>query len=370
MFRKYSFTGSLLVSLLLACPVAAVGPPGATAGDLKRWQAELRTSKDPQRLQDAAVFLCQKGPPCSVARVARLLTDPDFLTRLDADRSYKWATHTLRMRRVVGAVGERGDAEAEQALVMLAYDKEFTAHPVRRKALIEAAGNVRAPSDKLLAWLDTSPVPGTDGGVPAALARMRSPKACAVLEKWIRVPGNNKIGWFISGILPVRDDPAILGLYRRVLTKGVRDSRLRKYVVLSLFHYDREWYGGPALTYDRPQPPSWKRSPSASLREVLSLADLALKLDLDEPTKAKVRATKAEIGAILARRARATPARLARLIAELDSNDFEVREAASGALRGLAETAEPALRLELNRARSLEARRRIQELLRALEEDL
>lgn len=65
--------------------------------------------------------------------------------------------------------------------------------------------------------------------------------------------------------------------------------------------------------------------------------------------------------------ARIEEARLARLIAELDSDQFKVREQAGKELSGLREMAEPALRKAQPSARSAEGRRRLRELLDQIE---
>ncbi len=57
------------------------------------------------------------------------------------------------------------------------------------------------------------------------------------------------------------------------------------------------------------------------------------------------------------------PKRLAKLLADLDSDDFETREAASKALAGLGPDAEGALRRALDQAPSAEVRQRVEELL-------
>src|SRR5262249_18800102 len=56
------------------------------------------------------------------------------------------------------------------------------------------------------------------------------------------------------------------------------------------------------------------------------------------------------------------------LIADLDSERFRVREAAKASLRQLYDVAEPALRKALASRPSLETARRIEELLRAIED--
>jgi WD40 repeat protein len=65
----------------------------------------------------------------------------------------------------------------------------------------------------------------------------------------------------------------------------------------------------------------------------------------------------------LARAVRPDPARLARLIADLDDEQFAVRERAAGELEKVGEAAEPALRRALRQNPSLEVRRRIEPLL-------
>jgi hypothetical protein len=61
------------------------------------------------------------------------------------------------------------------------------------------------------------------------------------------------------------------------------------------------------------------------------------------------------------------PKRLARLLAELDSQEFAAREKATRELRELGEVVEPALRHSLDKQPSLETRQRVERLLKELE---
>src|SRR5262249_54966475 len=61
--------------------------------------------------------------------------------------------------------------------------------------------------------------------------------------------------------------------------------------------------------------------------------------------------------------------RITRLIAELDSDEFEVREKATAALQALGWKAEPELRRYLEAKPTVEAGRRVQQLLTALRKD-
>jgi len=60
------------------------------------------------------------------------------------------------------------------------------------------------------------------------------------------------------------------------------------------------------------------------------------------------------------------PRHLARLVADLDSNEFSVREKATQELQALGERAAPSLRRALEKQPSLELRRRVKELLDGL----
>jgi hypothetical protein len=60
-------------------------------------------------------------------------------------------------------------------------------------------------------------------------------------------------------------------------------------------------------------------------------------------------------------------ARIAKLLTALDGDDFDGREAASRALSKLGDLAEPAVRKALEAKPSLEARRRLEELVNKLD---
>jgi len=61
------------------------------------------------------------------------------------------------------------------------------------------------------------------------------------------------------------------------------------------------------------------------------------------------------------------PKRLARLLADLDSQEFTAREKATRELGELGEVAEPALRQALDKQPSLETRQRVERLLKEME---
>jgi WD40 repeat protein len=146
-------------------------------------------------------------------------------------------------------------------------------------------------------------------------------------------------------------------------------------VVTSLaFSPDGAWLAGglrngTALVWGVPTAP--QRRPAAAL-SARRLEQLWAELAADNPVKAHaaqwaLAATPAQTVALLRKQLRPVvavpPKELARLLADLDSERFAVREAAFGKLRTLGPQAEPALRRALEGQPTAELRRRVKALL-------
>jgi HEAT repeat protein len=372
------------LSLALAFSTLALGQPALVPGsegrkdpaaELAAALEVLRRTQDPQGLEKAALAVARSKPPEALPRLVNYLLDPVFLCRMDAERDYKkYYGFQRSIQRVLKAIGEQDTAEADKALMRLANDENFMAVGEREASIIRAAGEIRHPSRRLLAFLDQKATPEewTKYIAIEALARMRSPDACALIEKRLALPdyeAQTKVCWFIDGLLPVRDSPAIVGLYRRVLEKGVTDEKLRNRIVQSLFDYrPRDWAEGRIACGGDPQPgpPPRKEASTDALQELLKIADIALNLDLWKETREGVVRERGEIQDRLRRREAATPKRLAALIADLDHDDFKTRERATAELRALGDEAENALRQALAGRPSPEARQRLEQLLEDL----
>src|SRR5688572_24401228 len=96
---------------------------------------------------------------------------------------------------------------------------------------------MRNPSKE---WLDVveSDVPSFAVSI---LAKMRSPAASERIEKLFFTSQTasqaQKKQWFTFYLLNVRNDPAIVGLYKSLLTKGIEDDVLRNTAVQTVFDY-------------------------------------------------------------------------------------------------------------------------------------
>ena len=172
-------------------------------------------------------------------------------------------------------------------------------------ALIYAAGEVHQPSKVLLHWVDEQGTPKNGANLAVeAFARMATDESCALIEKRMLSNGYDKydkMGWLHSILIPVRDHPAVVRLYKRLMQATIEDDEVREALVQSLFDYrPKEWYGtSPSHDTD---PVKWKDCSTPVLEKLLNIADTADKLDVSAEAKAGVAKARKEIQSILAAR--------------------------------------------------------------------
>jgi len=329
----------------------------------------LQSSTNPEELEAACLTICRTADASSLDLLLSFLEDNSFYYRLDSldDYTFKKARE-LRLSRIVQAIGKLPPPLANPALVRLSNHKEFLSNSARKLAVIEACGSVRSPSVPLLDFLDAL-AGAEEGWEPNAavrvLAEMRSPAACNRIEKVFFSTKDSRRNWFTHYLIQVRDDFAIVVLYRRLLVRGIQDASLRNLAVQTLFDYRLEdWYdvSKPRL----PKPPPRREAAPESLRELLKIADLSLKLDLTPDTRESVLNGRKEIEPILKFHDEGHPERIARLIDELNSPTFKVRDSATGALEMYGDWAEPYLRRALAAPPSEEVRQRLNNILAKL----
>ncbi len=273
-------------------------------------------SRDRNLLESTALDLCASKDPKALEVLTKWLLDPVFVARMDNEEEYKYYRHRLRIKRVLLAIGKKGTAEAESALLRLGEDREFTRHVARMDGLIVACGWIKKPSAKLLEFLDSRITKqGTYTSIVIdALAQMHTPESCALLEKWFHSAdyvGPSRPGWFTETILEYRNDPNIVAFYRRLLSVEIRDERLRNRMIQSLYDYrPLDWYGRVGYSHmlrrgsTAPKPPPRKDASTEVLRELLEIAELTKKLDLSPETREGVQKAVKEINEILAERAK------------------------------------------------------------------
>lgn len=370
----------LLAAIVLFCN--SHGHPAACedhqpAESLPQVKQLLQDARDPRELEKAALRLCGNSE-AHLQLLTTLLLDPAFLRRIDNDNEYQnyleYHSSPLRVNRLIVAIGKVGTPEALKCLLRLVEDKVFTSHEARLDALIEASGFLRQSSTRMLAFLASDVVWKSDSYLAVrALARLGTPQALAVIEKRFfaaRHSNYDRMGWFAAVLVHFRNEREVVALYKRILTRGVSDLALRNAIVQSLFEYRiKVWEYAPERYYGElwghPRP---RDASSEVLRELLTIADVVVKQPLAEDTQRGVPAARAEIAKILQRRKLTpTPQRLAQLLTDLDHSRFTVREKATTELEKLGDIVEDALRQTLARKPSAEVRRRVEMLLKKLE---
>jgi hypothetical protein len=382
---------SPLLVLCISCIAACSNSPSDREGsnksrgkgqfDTAKASLVLRTSHDSEQLEELAISLCESQDPAALELVLCLLEDAGFWARLDSKEVYNYAEKELRLRRVLMAVGKLPPGKANAALLRLTQNDDFMRRPARVSyemqgrvnALMHACGEVREPSEKLLDFLDSQAKPGSGYSylIVPILARMRSPAASRRIEAhFLAAPDNDRSRpyWFTMDLLPYRDDLAIVQLYRRLLTSDLRDASLRHTMVQAVFDYrPKDWYSPNKIEYYKRiyKLPPRREAATETLEELLTIADICSKLDLNETTRASVLKGRKEIETILEFRRSGGPERIAKLIAQLDDNSFQMRDQATRDLEKYGDWAEPALREALRANISAEMRERISRLLRA-----
>jgi hypothetical protein len=242
----------------------------------------LRGSRDPARLQAAAVALASSPRAGDHEALLARLRDPDFLRRLDSAAAYRGSPKRLRLAAVLTALGSNPAAGARRALIALAQSPSFNASAPRADLLIQACASLRPAPPEVVRFWDAHSRPD-DGFTPLtieALVQNGSAPALALLERKLADPrhaDDDKRAWMLSSVLTHRNDPALLAACGRWLARGLA-KRLKPTLVDALFDYrPTEWFS-PA-TVLRP-PPRAEASPAAraELRKIGAYALRAVTL--------------------------------------------------------------------------------------------
>jgi len=302
----------LLAAVTVSCGEKSTPNEKEDTVDLKATLSILRDSKDPAQLEAAAVSLCKAKAAEALRNLVPILRDAKFLQRLDSEQDYEDHEDQLRIRSVLQAMGRSPSSQAVQALEEISEDKGFIGDLARLEALIDACGLLEKPSPKLLTFLDSQAQPGgvMTNRVTGTLARIGSAEACQLIEKRLLSKDYDqsfKVSCFTEDLIEYRNRPGVVGLYKRFLRSDALGPKLREIVVLTLFDYRRlEWY---KTAHNAPVAPPRGDASTGVLTEVLECADLALKLDVPQEVKERVKVARKEIEDILAgRKAQKEPA--------------------------------------------------------------
>ena len=367
--RVQKNTGALMAGMiamgLIGCakeeqPVAVNTPIQRQAMELAKKVAVLESTKDPAEMERLALALAKSEEPESLNALIAFLKDPEHLAVLDPkpqdNNEFK-----LRLFPLLQALAQLPPDQANASMVALAEPIFTNKSNNRHLAYIQACAEIKQPSSALLKILDAQVSPiGCTNTVIATLIKMRSPAACDLLEKYSRGKYFSD-GWFTHKLLLVRDDPAIVAFYEKLLRSDMHPDSLRNIIVQTLFDYrPEEWYdqNKPRLYVPPPRP----EASTEVLENLQKIADYCLTLKVTDKTMESIRKGQKEIDQILEFRRNHAP-KIPQLINDLGSEKFQVRDRATRELVGFGELVEPILRKAVQGDLSFETRQRLEQIL-------
>ena len=261
----------------------------------------LRTSKDRDALQQAAIELIRTRDAKKLASLRDFLSDPAFLARLDDVN-----TPNVKTRRLSAVFRELTNypspASAELSL-RLGSDSRFLSDPDRKALLLPALAAVRPMSEASAQFFGKANAEGYYSINAPLLARNGSPRAVELFRKMIEdgsVPSARRVDALHSSIVPVRTNVAIIGVAERLISAKL-DPDVLAGLIESMFDYQpRRWYG---VARSMPQPPPWSGASAEALDRLSKLAGSASGINGLPPALVEaVRASKREIDSLRSRK--------------------------------------------------------------------
>jgi hypothetical protein len=328
--------------------------------------AILRQAKDRDELTQTAVGLARSKNPKALEHLMAFLLGSEFWNRLDDDPK-----SPRRLAKVLTAIGQMATPQAEEALLKFATDEQFMAYDAakRIRSLFDAFGEIHRPSTKLMAFLEYETIKGEEKyNVQAAmrtLAKMGTPESAALFEKRLLSSAfkRDRYPLICHDLLCHRNWPANVELLKRLLNLPLanKEDHLHWMIVTALFYQYNDLH--KSRQAGNHEPPPRQYAPTEVLEELVRIADRVPQLDIPEEAKRVVTREKKAIQRILDFRYNQGPTRVRRWIAELDHDEFQVRQQAEQELAKVLDFAELALKKALKANPSPEAQRRLERLL-------
>ena len=237
------------LALFLVLPLAAQAPP------------------HPDTLQQKALTLAASR---DYSRLARLITDPAFLSNLDSPATGK----TRRLETILKALEANAGPDTASLCHTLAASNVFLSDPDRRLFLLNILAAVRPMSKQTVALFQESNALGYFPSNAILLASNASPLAMELFETMMvsnAITVENRIDLLHFALIPRRTSLPILRSAANIAARAT-DPRLAHGALKSIFDYQPRWFR-PSNAADRPPP--WESASRESLAAALQLARAA-----------------------------------------------------------------------------------------------
>jgi uncharacterized membrane protein YfbV (UPF0208 family) len=243
--------------------LAALTPTTTKSADWKQ--------KDPARLQAAAVAIAVSGKPADLADLARQLSDPAFLRRLDPEPG-----SLTRFAEVFQALSAHPSPATAALCLQVAQSSGFDALPSRWNFLLAALAAVRPMTADAARLFQKTGRSGFLEVNISLLAGNATPEALKVMESLFMDETQaveqriNAAHW---GILPNRLRPGVADSCGQILSGQSVSPRVKLAVVESLFdNRPAEWFGKRS---PYPAPPAWTQATPEVRTAYAKVADIA-----------------------------------------------------------------------------------------------
>lgn len=262
----------------------------------------LLHTTDPHVLLLGARSLARHSAPEATRLLASFLRNREFLGRLD---DVVRPNAVGRLAQVFAALEERPDEEVRTLCLSLANDPGFHSIDDRNGLLLNTLAQVRPMDHDTVELFEHTNQTGYAPSNALLLLHNASPLALALFERMLVVPegeardqdaDEDSADTLRAGILPLRTNPVIVALCKRLLARGLPQV-ISTALVASMYDDGTHWFG-PAS--NAPKAPPWESATPDALRELITLAAVARELPgLSDELRAKVSTTQQELSTLI-----------------------------------------------------------------------
>jgi hypothetical protein len=249
------------------------------------------TSKEQKILYADAVKFARSTQESDLARLESLLTDTEFLLKLDSSEAYNGPAVQLHIAGVMQILSENSAPPARKVLLSLTTSLAFLDHRARVDLLIQTLGQIKpAPREVVDFWeRHFQPEDGYSSLTVWAVLDNGSEPAIALFERKMKdngFPKTEREYWLTAAVLQHRNDLPLLQACARLLDSGLEEP-YRLLLIDVLFDYKPDdWYGAGHWYKPRPR----KGATPEALKELRALAQKALKTQpLSRPQTEKIK---------------------------------------------------------------------------------
>ncbi|PYS34084.1 MAG: hypothetical protein DMG14_30300 [Acidobacteria bacterium] len=231
----------------------------------------LRSSRDRNSLERAAVALANMADPAAVLQLGEFLRRSEFLARLDNVRSSD--AKTLHLREVMAALAAHPIAAVGELCLTLSKDKNFLDDEDRMDSLLETLAAVKPMTEEAAEFFSRTNVDGYFAFNAPLLVKNGSPRALELFESMVRdrsVDVNRRIDSIHRVVLPYRTSLPVVNSAERLLSADLEDS-VAAGLVETIFDYKPKQWFGPAVR--SPRPPEWQSASPEALQTVVRLGE-------------------------------------------------------------------------------------------------